>query len=178
MRRVLERLQDSAAADRQNLATSFRLYSDVIDTDEAAESDSPVLDEAVKEGGPEGVRVLTNFSLSEFNELFSVVEESLRMALCHGKGRKTKTTPKDALLMALSGLKYYDTWAKHAYDFDIKAPTFEKLMTKVFDTITPVLAEAFIRPTTMTKQRAEGKSIKQKYISIPSYLLILVVNSE
>ncbi|ETV93310.1 hypothetical protein H310_12598 [Aphanomyces invadans] len=67
-----------------------------------------------------------------------------------GRGAKTLTKPRDALYMALTVLKHYQSWEKHAVEFGYKAPTFQKLMVRTFDTIQPVLFDRFVRLPTIT----------------------------
>jgi hypothetical protein len=82
---------------------------------------------------------MTNFTLAEFNEVFAVVESAFNAQWVYGRERKSKTTLKDALFMALTVLKHFGTCQKHAADFKMKAPTFEKNIYKAFEIISPVL---------------------------------------
>ncbi|KAF0703053.1 hypothetical protein AaE_015577 [Aphanomyces astaci] len=73
-----------------------------------------------------------------------------------GRGRKPKTTPQDALFMTLVILKHYQTWDKHAVDFDLKAPTLEKIIMRVIDIASPALYEAFVTMPTMQELMDRG----------------------
>ncbi|ETV68646.1 hypothetical protein H257_15452 [Aphanomyces astaci] len=74
---------------------------ELAEVDESHNYANEIVDKAVEESGPEGFRVLTNFT--------------------------SKTTPKDALFVTLVVLKHYQMWDKHALDLGMKAPTLEKM---------------------------------------------------
>lgn len=59
---------------------------------------------------------MTNFSMSEFETLWAIVEEKLNFEWCSGRGRKSSTSSKDAFMTTLGVLKHYDNRDKHAMD--------------------------------------------------------------
>ncbi|ETV66229.1 hypothetical protein H257_17271 [Aphanomyces astaci] len=74
-----------------------------------------------------------------------------------GRGRRCSTSPKDSLFMALTVMKHFSTWDKHAADFGFKAPTFEKLIMRVVMTIEPLFSEQLIVCPTMTSLTAASR---------------------
>lgn len=75
---------------------------------------------------------MTNFSNRGFLTLWGQVDHVLLPTRTLGRGRRPSVAPKkDALFMALVVLKHYDTWKKHAADFQMRVPTFEKIINKV-----------------------------------------------
>ena len=151
---MLDRLIRVQASENQNLqeaAANFGEYSQHIEV-EHPDSVNPVFEQFVNDGGSEAIKTLTNFTIDEFNVLWSMVEVPLVSAWTTGRGRKSKTNAKDSLLMALCVLKHYDTWAKHAMDFNMGTATFEKMIMKVVTVIEPVLKKLLIKPVSMTEQ--------------------------
>ncbi|RHY38104.1 hypothetical protein DYB37_012725 [Aphanomyces astaci] len=67
-----------------------------------------------------------------------------------GCSRRSTTSPKDELFMALTVLKYFSAWERHAADFGYKAPTFEKLVMRVLHAGQPVLYDGLIRVPSMS----------------------------
>ncbi|ETV68209.1 hypothetical protein H257_15788 [Aphanomyces astaci] len=49
-----------------------------------------------------------------------------------GRNRRSPTSPKDAMFKALTVLKHFSSWEKHAADYGFEAPTFEKLIMRRF----------------------------------------------
>ncbi|KAF0723632.1 hypothetical protein AaE_009852 [Aphanomyces astaci] len=94
-------------------------------------------DKAVEQSGPEGFRVLTNFTPDEFESVWSIVESTLTSR--QNDGRELV-------------LKHYQTWDKHALDFGMKAPT---LVMRVIYTVQPVLCDHFVTMPTMTDLRGK-----------------------
>ncbi|KAF0706981.1 hypothetical protein AaE_013839, partial [Aphanomyces astaci] len=93
---------------------------------------------------------MTNFTVTEFESLWAMVDDTMNTAWMEGRGRRSTTSPKDALFMALAVLKHFSTWEKHAPDFGYKAPTFEKLIMRVLHSVQPVLYVELIRVPSMS----------------------------
>ncbi|KAG6942672.1 hypothetical protein JG688_00017991, partial [Phytophthora aleatoria] len=71
------------------------------DHDHAPDSDSPIFDAFVEQGGSEAFATLTNFTITEFYLLYGHVEEVLVGHWTCGRGKKSDTKPMDAFLMML-----------------------------------------------------------------------------
>ncbi|KAF0775027.1 hypothetical protein AaE_001273 [Aphanomyces astaci] len=119
--------------------------------EEADDSPTPVIDSFFSQGGNASLSTMTNFTLSEFESIWAIVESAMVTTWTMGRGRKSMTSPKDAFFMAMSVLKHCNAWDKHALDYKMKAPTFEKMIHRVFDTVEPILYEHFVKPISMTR---------------------------
>ncbi|ETV99643.1 hypothetical protein H310_07712 [Aphanomyces invadans] len=130
---ILNRLQDQVVRDQTYLESCFDDFGETALqrnlSDEAPAN--PIMDKFVSDLGSEGIRTMTNFTVSEFEALWAMVDHALTSAWLEGRGRRSPTSPKDAFFMTLIVLKYFCTWDKHAADFGYKAPTFEKLIMRV-----------------------------------------------
>ncbi|KAG2829994.1 hypothetical protein PC129_g6679 [Phytophthora cactorum] len=157
---LLRRLAEDSALVHDDVVQNDFLDSDDDADDTSADSDSPLLDGYFESGGSDAVVTLTNFTLTEFHFLWAHVELELTSRWASGRGRKSTTTAKDASMMFLCVLKHYGTWQKHAIDFGFKAPTFEKMMYRVLEIVTPVLNKAFICPPSMATQRANSSTFR------------------
>jgi DDE superfamily endonuclease len=105
--------------------------------------------------GDRTLKTLMNFTLQEFNGLWALVENDVINAWTMGRGRKPKTSGKDAFFIGLVVLKHFNTWEMHAIDFGILAPTLEKMTHRVLEMVEPVLYKLLVKPVTMTDQRAK-----------------------
>ena len=171
---VLSRLRTREENEVTNLQSSQARYQELtsILEEEVHDDESPVFSE-YSLGGPDAIRRMTNFTPVEFNVLWSYVENIVVSQWSQGRGRRHKTSAKDAFFMSLSVLKHYDTWYKHADDFNLNATTFQNMIEKVrrtydviqlltiplrqmFDIITPALYELFVKPPYMGSTRFDN----------------------
>ncbi|RHY78648.1 hypothetical protein DYB31_012832 [Aphanomyces astaci] len=140
---ILKRLQDQTICDRSYLEASFTTHGEAAraanESDEAAAH--PIMDKFITDIGSEGIRKLTNFTVTEFETLWSFVDTAMQSALMEVRGRRSPTSPKDAIFIALTVLKHFSSWEKHAADYGFKAPTFEKLIMRVLSSLVPDLGE-------------------------------------
>lgn len=159
---VVARLEQRAQEDEDNLEESSLLYLAASQAVEegVSDSDSPVIDSYMQHGGNKTMTSMTNFTVTEFDNVWSTVEDVMVPAWTLGRGRRSRVTPKDAFFMALAVLKHYDTWEKHALDFGMKAPTFEKLMQKVYTITEPVLFAKYVKEVTMHEQVEKQKQFR------------------
>ncbi|KAF0708477.1 hypothetical protein AaE_013196, partial [Aphanomyces astaci] len=145
---VLSRLQDQSIRDQSFLQSSYDEFGDIAGTvserDEV--SNNPIFDRFISDLGSDSVRTMTNFTASEFETLWSVVDTVMHSAWMEGRGRRSLTSPKDSLFMTLVVLKHFSSWDKHAADFGYKAPTFEKLIMRVIGVVQPVLYDISLSP--------------------------------
>ncbi|ETV68627.1 hypothetical protein H257_15437 [Aphanomyces astaci] len=56
----------------------------------------------------------------------------------------------------LRGGNQYNAWAKHALDFEMKTPTFEKMIHRVIRLVEAVLYDHYVNPLSMTQQVLKG----------------------
>ncbi|KAG3113409.1 hypothetical protein PI124_g7942 [Phytophthora idaei] len=118
---VVARLRLLQSEEHENLersAATFGDYADYVE-EEVLETESPVMDSFVLQGGNRVLKALTNFTQTEFGVLWAEVEGALHAVWSMGRGRRSQTSAKDAMFMTLVILKHYDTWDKHAVDFGL-----------------------------------------------------------
>lgn len=130
---IASRLARRQAEEEENLLISQQEYGEFASNlaDEADDDEAPVFNGFKNDLRDTGIRTLSNFNEQEFLVLWSVVEPVLLPEWTFGRGRKHKTTAKDAFFMMLVVLKHFDTWVKHAADFSMNPPTFQKMIEKV-----------------------------------------------
>lgn len=152
------RLQQQLDNERVNLITSREAFGELARhmEDDAIDCDAPILAEYVAVDGDSTIKAMTNFSVTEFDSLWALVENDVKIAWTLGRGRKPAVAAKDAFFMTLSILKHFDTWSKHSLDFNIGMSTLEKMVHRVIQLVEPVLFVQFVKPVTMADQRANG----------------------
>jgi hypothetical protein len=158
---VVRRLRALQAEEDRNLSVSqdtFGNYQEYLNED-VHDDEHPVLTAAI-EDDPLNLKSMTNFTLPEFNVLWSQVEPVVLPVWNLGRGRRHRTTAIDAFLMVLTVLKHYDAWHKHAADFKMKTPTFEKMVNRMITLVEPVLSEKFIKTITMSDARRTDKTFR------------------
>ncbi|ETV64684.1 hypothetical protein H257_18462 [Aphanomyces astaci] len=135
---MLERFLVLNVSDQVFLKDSLYDFGDLADEqNDALAYDSPVIEKVIEDGGVDAFRTLTNFTPTEFDTIWGLVVATLFSRWHKGRERKSTTTPRDALVMTFVILKYYQTWEKHAMDFDVKAPTLDKIVLRVVKVVQP-----------------------------------------
>ena len=82
---------------------------------------------------------MTNFSLDEFRVIWSVLNDKVQMEWNSGRGRKRQYKPQDVLFMLLCPLKHARNWDFNGKRFDIKGPTFERMILGLADLVCDTL---------------------------------------
>ncbi|KAH9083228.1 hypothetical protein LEN26_021054 [Aphanomyces euteiches] len=95
---------------------------------------------------------MTNFTNVEFDILWGVCEEHVHAAWYDGRGR---------IFMLLCVMKHYDSWDRHALDFGMRTPTFEKVVMRILNLVEPYLFEQFVRPIAMKTLLTTSKRIQR-----------------
>ncbi|KAH9109279.1 hypothetical protein AeMF1_015637 [Aphanomyces euteiches] len=160
-RDVLTRLADASNEEAENLRRASLLYEGVLQENEDDETfgdfDTPYIDSYANQG-TQAFITMTNLSLTEFNRLWSLCECEGNAAWYEGRGRKNRVSAKDAFFMLLTLLKHYNTWDKHAADFGISLPTFEKMVMRMMRLTEPVLVSQLVTQVNMKNQCESGLS--------------------
>ncbi|KAE8891200.1 hypothetical protein PF003_g24632 [Phytophthora fragariae] len=89
----------------------------------------------------------TNFSEEEINMLWRVVEEHVVLRWNVGRGKKCKYGGKDVMFMMLTALKHCGKWDVVASVFKINPPTFQKMIMKFTEMISPFVYARFVEDT-------------------------------
>ncbi|OWZ13636.1 hypothetical protein PHMEG_00013005 [Phytophthora megakarya] len=155
---VLNRLTTQWDVETSNLSSSRENFGDVARhvKDESSDSESLILAQVVASGGDNTLKGMTNFSSLELDALWALVESVVTIAWTQGRGRKPFVSGKDALFITLTVLKYFDTWHKHAIEFNMGVSTLEKMVLRVIQTIAPVLYSQLVERVKMNKQIQEA----------------------
>ncbi|OWZ22887.1 LOW QUALITY PROTEIN: hypothetical protein PHMEG_0002341 [Phytophthora megakarya] len=137
-----------------NLSSSHENFGDVARhvEDESSDSKSPTLALFVASGADDTLKGMTNFSSPELNALWVTI------AWTQGRGRKPSVSGKYTLFITLTVLKHFNTWHKHAIDFNMDVSTLEKMVHRVIQTIEPVLCSQLVKRVKMNKQIQEGNT--------------------
>ena len=94
------------------------------------DSNSPYFDEFYNEGGAKAIKELTNFYPAQFEEIWLIVQEFITKNYNSGRGKRCKVSGKDILLMLMTVLKHGGQWDLLGRIFNIKGPTFERMITR------------------------------------------------
>ena len=98
---------------------------------EPEEEESKYYSKFVEEGS-EAIRTMTGFLISEFMELYSLVEKSLKV---QGRGKKPQIGPLYSFFFTLVMLKHYESWDKFATTYGMKKNVITNAITKTLEKI-------------------------------------------
>ena len=91
--------------------------------------------------GTEAVKTMTGFFISEFLELYSLVEKNLKV---QGRGKKPEIGPLDSFFFTLVMLKHYESWDKFAVTYGVKKNVITNSIHKTLEKIKEPLTEALL----------------------------------
>lgn len=140
---ALKILADAAAA-RDSELQRFNQLPDIIDSDEDSDSPCPVFDLFLNDGGPAAIISMTNFSPSEFEQIWAHLGDFVCKNYNVGRGKKYSTGGKDALFMTITVLKHGGQWDILARIFRMKGPSFERLITSFVRLVSPFAYQSFV----------------------------------
>ena len=107
---------------------------------------------------------MTNFSLNEFRAIWSVLSDKVEMDWNNGRGRKRQHKPQDVLFMLLCTLKHAGNWDFNGKMFDIKGPTFERMILgfaeRIYDTLYSLAVEKYEKKYTMGRLVKDGTTFR------------------
>lgn len=155
---VLARLVLLQNDDAVNLLVSSSNYGAAARhaDEEIDENEAPIMTRFLDDDANGTLKTLTNFSVTEFDTLWGLVEGTLVSLWSTGRGRRNAIAPRDALFMTLTVLKHYDTWLKHSIDFGVGLSSLEKVVHKIITAIEPVLYDRLVRAVKMGEQVQAG----------------------
>ena len=140
---VVDRLQAENVLEETNLDESQRLYADYVE-EEVHDDEGPVLRDFEDELGESVYHSMTNFTKAEFEILWETLRPDVLFAWQRSKGRKHKTSAKDAFFMTICVIKHCNAWYKHAADFRLQPSAFERMVDKMLGVIEPILTSLYI----------------------------------
>ncbi|KUF99909.1 hypothetical protein AM587_10001449 [Phytophthora nicotianae] len=103
-----------------------------------------VFDFCLQAEGPDGVLKLTNFAPEEFDHVWAAVYPHLQGKWNVGRGKKCRYAARDVFFMTLSSLKHLGKWDTVARVFRIPPSTFQKMIRKFMDILSPILYEMYV----------------------------------
>lgn len=88
------------------------------------------------------MKVITGFECDDFLGLFEVVQEALSVTT--GRGRRTRISHHDKLLMTLCYLKHYETLDKMKETFHLSVSHLKRVVDTTIEAIEPVLYQKYV----------------------------------
>jgi len=102
------------------------------------------MDAFIEEGGTKAITDMKIFTPSDFDRIWLKIRDHVTRNWNVVRGRKSQHKPKDVLFMLLSVLKHAGSWDFLAKMFQIKGPTFEKLISGFHSTAADTMYELFV----------------------------------
>ena len=123
-----------------------KFTEDMLESSDEDDQDmeAPILESIYMAEGNQGLMTMTNFSSEEFDALWNQLRDHVLCNWNIGRGRKSKFSPKDVLLMLLSVLKRGEAWDVMAMSFGISPPSFEKLIMVFLNVVSEFCYENFV----------------------------------
>lgn len=118
--------------------------------------------------GTEAIKTMTGFLISEFLELYSVVQNNLK---ARGRGRKPEISTLDSFFLTLVMLKHHEKWDKFALTYEAKKTTAYSAVKRTLERILEPLCNALIR--TMFHDEQLKRNIK--FDDFPEVALVVDV---
>lgn len=115
-----------------------------VETDEEADSESPILDAFYNQNGNEAIMTLTGLTAPELRLLYSKLHPFIVTNWNIGRGRRSPQKPLDMLLMLLTVLKNGGTWGYLAQMFRMKTSSFERAMSSFISILAPHAYTQFV----------------------------------
>ena len=112
--------------------------------DDESEAESPIFDSFYSARGNEAILKMTNFTSAEFRKLYSILHECIIHNWNNGRGKRSGYKPKDVLFMLLVVMKHRSAWDQVGLMFQIKGPTFIRLIHGFMDKIYDFCIERFV----------------------------------
>lgn len=161
------RLLADTVAEREADLRNFQDTSDQESSDEEADSPSPIFDSFYNEGGAEAIRQMTNFDVHRFEDIWNIVHDHVSRTYNVGRGQRCSVTGKDALFITFCVLKHGGHWDVLSRMFKLKAPTFERLVSKFIQIISSFLYKEFVTNASKEYNMSTLNQRKQLFRSFP-----------
>lgn len=115
-------------------------YNHIEQEEEEDEIEQPLFETFVQQRGSDSIKVLTRFSINEFNQILSICENSM---IKTGRGRRSKLTPKDKLFVTLTYIASGSTLKKMNNLFGISVSTVFRVIDSTINSIYQPLTNHF-----------------------------------
>ena len=123
---ALQLLAD-ASVEREHELNQYAAEPEQSDIDEDNGTSCPVIDQFYERRAASIVS-MTNFSPIEFAGIWEHVREFSMDKYTTERRLRSSVTPKDLLFMTLAVLKHGEEWGFMARTFNMKGPTFQRLV--------------------------------------------------
>ena len=110
--------------------------------------------------GTGAVKIMTGFLISEFLELYSLVEKSLKVT---GRGKKPVIGPLDSFFFTLVMLKHYESWDKFAITYGVKKAGIILSINKTLERIKEPFLEELIKPIYYKDEQVKKGIVLSEY---------------
>lgn len=87
-------------------------------------------------------KIICGFTVEEFLDIYTLVEDAIEENI--GRGRRSKITKKDKLVMVLCHLKHYEILDRMKITFCISKAYLYKILNETIIAITPVLYDYYV----------------------------------
>ena len=146
---ILENYKKVEKEKEDKIKKSVEEYSSQSETEE---EESKHYSKFAQEG-TEAIKIMTGFLISEFMELYSLVEKSLKVT---GRGKKPEIGPLDSFFFTLVMLKHCESWDKFAVTYGVKKAGIMLSINKTLERIKEPLLEALVKPIYKDEQVKNG----------------------
>jgi hypothetical protein len=135
---ILDGYKKSEKDKEEKIKKLIEEYSDQSET----EDEESMHYSKFAEEGSEAIKIMTGFTISEFMEIYSVVEKDLKV---RGRGKKPEIGPLDSFFFTLVMLKHYESWDKFAVTYKVKRPGIILAITKTLEKIVELLTKELMK---------------------------------
>lgn len=130
---------------REEDVRQYNKDPDLDESDTEADSPCPIFDRFYEEGGAEGIKQMSHFDPMQIEKMWLEIFEHVSATYNVGRGRRSDVSGKDAFFMTLVVLKHGGLWDELARGFNMKGPTFERLITRYVVLISDYMYNLHVR---------------------------------
>jgi hypothetical protein len=131
-----EKLQESLERSEEN-------------SDDFNDSEQPLIDMFVAEGGYEVFSTMTPFSFEEFETIWDHISTQILPLWQSSRGPSPAVSCKDAFFMTLNTLHLPTKWEKHGLDFGVTGQVAKRTTSKFMRLAAPILKSTYTRQLSM-----------------------------
>lgn len=117
-----------AAVEREQELQQYAAEPEQSDSDEETDSDMPIFDQFYEQGGSAAIVSMTNFDPQKLFQIWEAIEDYVIEQYTTGRGCRSSVKPKDLFFMTVCVFKHGGEWHFLARTFNMKGPTFERLI--------------------------------------------------
>lgn len=155
---------DALLAAANQMHENLEQYDDtnLLSSEDENQSENTIYDGFLNSIGAGGIHKMTNFSPHELERFYESFREQLLRVWNTGRGNRCRYSPFDNFFMTLTVLKNGGSWDFLAAIFKLKAPTFQRMITRFVYCAGPIIYDMYVkdhaRTYTMEKLREDNVS--------------------